>query len=332
MSTNQNWTEDTEEKVEAEKSGATRMNSSQSAKQADPEKEKKKKKGVFITIAATAALLLLGVGGFGVYSMVKKGNAAATERDNTMSLIQRYLDRGEYDRALDLLEDLLIKNGNDPEALSLLEEILARMALEDLSDDKDIEEILRKLAESGALGGIEGLEGIQGLEDLRALIEAANRNNATMNEILRQQQAQGKSGSGGAGSGGNSIKNMSQGEVADRVDQMLRSGDYKGLENMDSDEFARLMKELAADGSLEGLSQEEIAKRIEKLIQEGGYEGLEGLDSAEHAKIAKNLSKFSQSKAEASSYPSAKFLSALLIAMEGIRKYAPSRAALTVPL
>ena len=58
---------------------------------------------------------------------------------------------------------------------------------------------------------------------------------------------------------------------------------------MDSDEFARLMKELAADGGLEGLSQAEIAKRIEKLIQEGGYEGLEGLSSAELAKLAKNL-------------------------------------------
>jgi DNA-binding Lrp family transcriptional regulator len=63
---------------------------------------------------------------------------------------------------------------------------------------------------------------------------------------------------------------MSQKEVSNRVDQMLENGDYEGLEDMDSDEFARLMKELAADGSLEGLSQEEIAKRIEKLIQEGG--------------------------------------------------------------
>ena len=54
MSTNQNWTDDTEEKVGAEKSSATGMNSSQSPEQNDPEKEKKKKKGIFIAIAAAA--------------------------------------------------------------------------------------------------------------------------------------------------------------------------------------------------------------------------------------------------------------------------------------
>ena len=122
---------------------------------------------------------------------------------------------------------------------------------------------------------------------MKALLEAANRNNATMNEILRRQQAQGRTEAGGAGG----IENMSQDEISNRVDQMLKNGNYEGLEDMDSDEFARLMEELAKDGSLEGLSQEEIAKRIEKLIQEGGYEGLEGLDSSELAKLAKNLSK-----------------------------------------
>ena len=239
MSMNQNWTNNTEEKkAEVEKNSTPSMSfrtsspvaketGSQGAKETtssqekdNQEEDKKKKKGVFIAIAAVAALLLLGIGGFGVYSMVKKGNAAAAERDNTMSLIQRYLDRGEYDRALDLLEDLLIKNANDPDALALLDDIMTRMALENGSDAGSMEELLRKLAESGALGGIEGLEGINGMEDLKALIEAANRNNATMNEILRQQQAQGKAGAGGAGSGGaggsgsgssgNSISGMSQ--------------------------------------------------------------------------------------------------------------------------
>ena len=127
MSMNQNWTNNTEEKkVEVEKNSTPSMSfrtsspvaketGSQGAKETtssqekdNQEEDKKKKKGVFIAIAAVAALLLLGIGGFGVYSMVKKGNAAAAERDNTMSLIQRYFDRGEYDRALDLLEDLLI--------------------------------------------------------------------------------------------------------------------------------------------------------------------------------------------------------------------------------
>ena len=185
-------------------SATTKQTGSEVTKETDSsqEEDKKKKKGVFIAIAAAAALLLLGIGGFGVYSMVKKNNAAAVERDNTMSLIQRYLDRGEYDRALDLLEDLLIKNANDAEALALLEDAMALMALKNGSDDSSIEEIIRKLTESGALGGIEGLDGINGLEDLRALIEAANRNNATMNEILRQQQSQGKAGAGAAGNAG----------------------------------------------------------------------------------------------------------------------------------
>ena len=255
MSTNQNWTDD------EKKSAAGIDPSSQSSgggKEPDQDEDKKKKKGVFIAIAAAVALLLLGLGGVGIYSAVKGGGAAAVERDNMLSLIQRYMDRGEYDRALDLLEDLLIKNANDMEALALLEEAMSRMAAEDGISDSDLEELFRRLAESG---GLDALGGIQGLDDLRALLEAANRNNATMNELLRQQQGQGRAGAGGAGGAGGAagtsgsgsgsaggISSMSQDEVADRIDQMMKSGDYKGLENMDSDEFARLMQELAADG------------------------------------------------------------------------------------
>ena len=141
------------------------------------DEEKKKKKGVLWIVAGVLALLLLGGGGFGIYSAIKDSGssaAEAAERDNMMALIQRYINNGEYDRALDLLEDLLIKNANDPEALALLEDVMARMALEDTMGQDDFEDLLKRLIEGGALGGIEGLEGISGMEDLKALIEAAN--------------------------------------------------------------------------------------------------------------------------------------------------------------
>ena len=97
MSTNQSWTDD-----------AARMTGG-------PDDEKKKKrKGIFIAISAAVALLLLGLGGVGVYNAIRDGAAAESSvRDNIMALIQRYMDNGEYGRALDLLEDLLIKNAND---------------------------------------------------------------------------------------------------------------------------------------------------------------------------------------------------------------------------
>ena len=62
------------------------------------------------------------------------GGSSSTERDNTLKLVQRYIEKGEYDRAMDLLDGLLIKNADDPVALAMMEEIIALKAGAKLSD------------------------------------------------------------------------------------------------------------------------------------------------------------------------------------------------------
>ena len=56
------------------------------------------------------------------------GSSSSLERDNTLKLVQRYIEKGEYDRAMDLLDGLLIKNADDPVALAMMDEIIALKA------------------------------------------------------------------------------------------------------------------------------------------------------------------------------------------------------------
>ena len=48
----------------------------------------------------------------------------SSERDNVLSLAKRYMERGEYERAMNLLDTLLIKDANDEDALNLMDEII----------------------------------------------------------------------------------------------------------------------------------------------------------------------------------------------------------------
>lgn len=92
--------------------------------QADDRKDtSKNKKIVLIVIAGLLLLLLLLWGGSKVlFGGSKKGSSA--ERSNTLALAQKYLDKGQYDKAMDLLNSLLISNPNDEEADKLLDQAI----------------------------------------------------------------------------------------------------------------------------------------------------------------------------------------------------------------
>jgi len=60
---------------------------------------------------------------------VNSGINAETIRQNTIDLAMDYLAAGEYQRALDLLESLLINNPNDTQVRSLLEKVLYEQRL-----------------------------------------------------------------------------------------------------------------------------------------------------------------------------------------------------------
>ena len=75
---------------------------------------KKYKKQLIIGSAAIVLIILLSTGIAGCVS--KKGSGAKT---NVCNLARTYAERGEYDRALNKLDDYLEKHGNDDEVWTL---------------------------------------------------------------------------------------------------------------------------------------------------------------------------------------------------------------------
>ncbi|GAB1481520.1 hypothetical protein MASR2M78_03350 [Treponema sp.] len=84
-------------------------------KQADPKKTEDKKKVFLIVGGALLILALLGTGIFFATSSSKPSRA----RQNTLILAKDYVERGEFQRALDLLDKLLIEDASDEEARAL---------------------------------------------------------------------------------------------------------------------------------------------------------------------------------------------------------------------
>ena len=101
----------------------------------DKEPPKKDKKRILTVILITAAVIALFLVTFIVASAVRSCRQkdglnvlSSAERENTLTLAKRYIERGEYDRAMNLLDQLLIQNADDAEALALSDEILALKA------------------------------------------------------------------------------------------------------------------------------------------------------------------------------------------------------------
>ena len=76
-----------------------------------------------IIIAGCIIAILLSGGGLAAKFALKA--IKASEKNNTFSLVNLYYSKGEYDRALDKLELILMKNPEDKEALELMEKIIA---------------------------------------------------------------------------------------------------------------------------------------------------------------------------------------------------------------
>ena len=131
------------------------------------------------------AIILLSVKGCSS-SKINKENAA---RQNTLSLVQNYIDKGLYDQALNLLNDLIIKNPDDKDA----EGLLAKTAE------------LKKKADANKNGGngnysvnidtSQITDAMQSsIDSMQEQIAKQNESNAqntqAMNDLLQKQQAQ----------------------------------------------------------------------------------------------------------------------------------------------
>lgn len=90
---------------------------------------------ITIGVGVFLVLLLLGIGGtLLVRSLGGKNDDAGQHRLNTLTLVRSYVNKEEFDRALNLLDGLLIQNPDDTDASELMDIVLAakkaKMALE----------------------------------------------------------------------------------------------------------------------------------------------------------------------------------------------------------
>ncbi len=145
------------------------------------DKDEKKKKGVVIAIVVAVIILLLLLGFLAVRGVWLGGDSAnsAKARENTIALAQKYIDKGQYDDAMRLLDALLQADINDKEADELL--------------DKAIE---LKKQNQGDGGNVVVQPGdpssyninIDTNEITNALREQNERNQETINRLLAEQQ------------------------------------------------------------------------------------------------------------------------------------------------
>jgi len=103
------------------------------------------KKNPVLVLGIILALIALVLGGLFVANMIIANSSDGTgaSRENIIKLAERYRDRGEYSRALDLLDQLLLKNPDDEEAKRLqdaiLEEKQQKEAAVNIQSDKNRE-------------------------------------------------------------------------------------------------------------------------------------------------------------------------------------------------
>lgn len=80
-----------------------------------------KKQKLIIASVSVALAVVLAV----LFARACSSSGARKERSNTIELVKMYMERGEYDRALDKIDSLLVKDKKDKDALEILNQILA---------------------------------------------------------------------------------------------------------------------------------------------------------------------------------------------------------------
>lgn len=142
--------------------------------------DSKKKK---IAIIAAASLLLLLLLFFGIRGIARAASSSGAKggsaRQNTLALVQKYLDKGQYDKAMDLLNSLLISNPDDAEADKLLDEAIRQKKA---SDEQAAQNIVVQPGDSSYNISID-------TDELTAALREQNEKSQQMiNDLLEQQR------------------------------------------------------------------------------------------------------------------------------------------------
>ena len=174
------------------------------------------------------------------------GSASSLERDNTLKLIQRYIERGEFDRAMNLLDGLLIKNADDTVALAMIDEVIALKAGAKLSDfPRYTQDISVNTADlERALGKMN---------------EELAKNSAAVERALRNQNEQAQQIANAA---------KQQEEAARQQAEIARQQAENARREAEAQEEAKRQKELQAQEEAKRKAKEEELARKNKALQE----------------------------------------------------------------
>ena len=162
----------------------------------DKVKESLKNKKVLIVIIAVLILIFLF---FFLRSCSSTSNdSALKKRQNTILLAQKYIEKGQFDPAMELLNKLLIENADDKEVNDLLDKLIELKALEDAKNGANF-----ATSNSYSPGGSYDInidtDGIRdafrdSLDSMSRELSAANEANAknqeTINRLLEAQRLQ----------------------------------------------------------------------------------------------------------------------------------------------
>ncbi|GAH59282.1 unnamed protein product, partial [marine sediment metagenome] len=95
-----------------------------------------------IIIIGLVLLAIILIGGLGLLAISGSRQKARDARLNSLKLASQYLERQEFDRALEILDKLLIADPEDAEAGELLDEILDKKKIaEKEAKDRELEEL-----------------------------------------------------------------------------------------------------------------------------------------------------------------------------------------------
>ena len=111
-----------------------------------PKKDLNKKLIVGIICAAAVLALILLI----FFFQKRSAKSVAATRENTLSLVQKYMESGEYDRAMNLLDGLLKENAGDREANELMNELILLRGESNAKSAEELDAIRNELARSQA--------------------------------------------------------------------------------------------------------------------------------------------------------------------------------------
>lgn len=229
--------------------------------ESEEEKKAKKKKIIIISVCAALAVIILVI----VLLIVSCGQKKnAKTRENTYGLAKIYAENGEYDRALSLLEQLLIKNADDEVAQDLFNQILGMK--------KDVEE--GKVARSFRDDSINVNIDTSGLKDVM------HDSLSSMQTVLEQSNKQ-------AQENGAAVENLLKlQEDKNRQDELRRIQEETKLAQAKAEEEAAKLK--AAEAEQER-KEREAAAAEQKRIAEEKRKAEEAAIAAKNEKLKKDI-------------------------------------------